>query len=48
MTITLATLAQATEQEIFDQVARHLIKQGKRAADGSGCKYRTAPLLRTG
>ena len=27
MTITLATLSQATAQEVFDQVATHLLKQ---------------------
>ena len=27
--ITLKTLPQASEQEVFDQVAEHLIKQGK-------------------
>lgn len=45
MTITLATLAQATEQEIFDQVARHLVKQGVRAYSGGSCKYRSADGL---
>lgn len=43
MTITLATLAQATKQQIFDQVARHLLKQGERAVDTGGrCMYRSA------
>jgi len=42
MTITLATLKDATRQQIFDQVARHLLKQGKRAVSAQGrCKYRT-------
>lgn len=46
MTITLATLAQATEQQIFDQVARHLLKQGKQAKNSDGaCKYRTTDGL---
>lgn len=41
MTITLATLSKATEQQVFDQVARHLLKQGKRAmSDNGSCKYR--------
>lgn len=41
MTITLKTLAQATEQEVFDQVATHLLKQNKRAInDRDGCGYR--------
>lgn len=29
--ITLANLAQATKQEVFDQVAKHLMKQGKQS-----------------
>ena len=42
MTITLATLAKATEQQIFDQVARHLLKQKVRAVNTvDACKYRT-------
>lgn len=46
MTITLATLAQATEQQIFDQVARHLLKQGQRAVvEGGTCKYRHNGLM---
>lgn len=40
--ITLATLKDATKQQIFDQVARHLLKQNERAVDVEGrCKYRT-------
>lgn len=42
-TITLANLAEATEQEVFDQVARHLLKQNNtstRADDGETCAYR--------
>jgi len=31
--ITLATLAQATEQEVFDQVATHLLTQGQKCQD---------------
>lgn len=39
--ITLATLPQATAQEVFDQVARHLLTQGKRSKDSDGvCAYR--------
>jgi hypothetical protein len=44
--ITLATLAQATEQQVFDQVARHLLTQKEKSSDidndrGSlGCLYR--------
>lgn len=41
MQITLANLAQATEQQVFNQVARHLIKQKVRAVNEAGhCKYR--------
>lgn len=41
MTITLATLAQATAQEVFDQVATHLLKQNQKALmSGFGCQYR--------
>lgn len=39
--ITLATLPEATEQEVFDQVANHLLKQNKQCVTGHGaCKYR--------
>lgn len=39
--ITLATLHEASPQEIFDQVAYHLIHQGKSSVDSSGsCCYR--------
>jgi hypothetical protein len=40
--ITLATLEQATAQEVFDQVAEHLLKQGKRCQDSDNkfCVYR--------
>jgi hypothetical protein len=39
--ITLKTLAAASEQEVFDQVAAHLIRQGKASVgdDGRG-RYR--------
>lgn len=41
MTITLATLPQATEQEIFDQVVAHLAKQRVGSfMEGKGCAYR--------
>lgn len=46
MTITLATLEQATEQEVFDQVARHLLTQGYKSETHDydspiqGCLYR--------
>lgn len=45
--ITLATLPQATAQEVFDQVKNHLLTQnaksimeGANGADGEGCAYR--------
>ena len=39
--ITLKTLPQATEQEVFDQVASHLLKQGEKSANrNGGCRYR--------
>ena len=40
MTITLATLSQATAQEVFDQVATHLLKQKTRSTSENGCAYR--------
>lgn len=39
--ITLANLAKATEQQIFDQVVSHMLKQGRQSALENGlCKYR--------
>jgi hypothetical protein len=42
--ITLATLSQATAQEVFTQGKDHLLKQGKKSVEGFGsssiCKYR--------
>jgi hypothetical protein len=43
--VTLKTLAEATAQEVFDQVAKHLLEQGKRSSrsieDGDEfCLYR--------
>ena len=40
MTITLKTLKDATQQEIFDQVARHLLTQKKAAIGREFCYYR--------
>lgn len=37
--ITLATLPEATAQEVFDQVARHLLTQKAKALDGNLCVY---------
>lgn len=41
--ITLATLSQATAQEVFDQVVQNLIKQGVKSKKpmSPGCNYRT-------
>lgn len=38
--ITLKTLAQATEQEVFDQVVQHLREQGVQSKNENGCAYR--------
>jgi hypothetical protein len=47
MTITLATLHLATEQEVFEQVAKHLLKQNSKsgiylqgASSDMSCRYR--------
>jgi hypothetical protein len=39
MTITLATLAQATPQQVFNQVRDHLLKQAKKSKYGDVCLY---------
>lgn len=39
-TITLATLAEATEQEVFDFVASHLLTQNETSIVNFQCKYR--------
>lgn len=38
--ITLATLPQATPEEVFEQVARHMLTQCERSASSGGCAYR--------
>lgn len=39
--ITMKNLHLATEQQVFDQVARHLLTQGSKAINDLGnCKYR--------
>lgn len=39
--ITLATLNDATAQQVFDQVAKHLLTQGEQALNTNGlCVYR--------
>lgn len=45
MKITLATLPQATEQQVFDQVALHLLTQDEKSwgplkSGNDGCMYR--------
>ena len=42
MTITLATLKDATQQEVFDQVTTHLLKQNKKSQNTTKktCMYR--------
>lgn len=45
MTITLKTLEQATEQEVFDQVCNHLMEQDVASInDSSTCLYRHGTL----
>lgn len=42
--ITLATLEEATAQEVFDQVVNHLRKQNKQSLANSKCLYRYGDL----
>jgi hypothetical protein len=42
--VTLATLQQSTEQEIFDWVVSNLMKQGKQSLEKGVCKYKTDGL----
>lgn len=42
MKITLATLPQATAQQVFDQVATHLLTQGTKSLNGGRCAYRAS------
>lgn len=45
--ITLKTLAQDTDQEVFDQVATHLLTQMKRSvSDDAVCLYRSPDGLK--
>ncbi len=37
--ITLATLPEATAQQVFDQVATHLLTQNARSENEDGCQY---------
>ena len=43
-TITLATLEQATEQEVFDQVSQHLITLDAQSTDDRTCQYHYGAL----
>ena len=45
--ITLKTLPQATEQEVFDQIATHLLTQNKKARNklDTRCNYKSADGL---
>lgn len=38
--ITLATLKDATSQQVFDHVAKHLLTQNMQSARNGNCKYR--------
>jgi len=40
MKVTLATLKQATEQQVFDQGATHMLTQKKRSSIDGVCAYR--------
>lgn len=44
--ITLATLPNATAQEVFDWVAFNLLKQGEKSIGPSGCQYRNPKGLK--
>jgi hypothetical protein len=41
MKVTLATLGQATEQQVFDQVAVHMLTQKQRSSIDGVCAYRS-------
>lgn len=43
--VTLATLKNATAQEVYDQIVNHLRKQRKQSLEeGVGCRYRSGDL----
>ena len=44
--ITLKTLAEATEQQVFDQAVNHLLTQNARAMNGGSCMYRNQAGLK--
>lgn len=45
MQITLATLEQATSQQVYDQVLNHIRKQRKQSMSGTACAYRGQPRI---
>lgn len=45
MLVTLKTLAQATKQQVFDQVVTHLRVQKVQANGSEGCAYRAGQLM---
>lgn len=44
--ITLKTLPQATEQEVFDQIAVHLLTQNRKSSDRHQCMYKSKDGLK--
>jgi hypothetical protein len=42
--ITLKTLNKSTRQQVFDQVAKHLLEQNVRSATQVTCRYHHGPL----
>lgn len=42
--ITLNTLPQATEQELFDYIATHLLTQNEKSMSSMGCQYHIKDL----
>ena len=44
--ITLKTLPQATAQEVFDQVANHLLEQGKKSEKDDKCAQFISKLMK--
>ena len=44
--ITLKTLHKATEQEVFDKVAKHLLKQNMKSEGCGACLYRGPSKLK--
>lgn len=44
MLVTLKTLAEATPQQVFDQVVTHMRTQKVQAKGAEGCAYRTGTL----